>query len=312
MLSRAFARRPPSLRLVGDPGLLRFVNDRPLRAPVPVCRCRYKSSAAPTTVPEASTSTSASTSTVAEEDASPKGETLPYLPRPLGVQDPPTTLRKSWRDETMALMDQDVRLARRKHIVKEATKGYYSDLNATRKLGGKTWIAPQTLIREDHSLYFPDISGTSLLNKDTVHTTDICKGKVSAVAMLSTAISEEHVDSFVRTTNEEYLSNPHYRFVQINLQENVAKAFLVSLYVSSLRRNIPENLHATYLMSKQNLEYVREPLGMNNKHIGFVYLLDQNLRVRWAGGGLATPTEGESLKRCAKVLLDRMGKKSSS
>ena len=35
--------------------------------------------------------------------------------------------------------------------VKEASKGYYSDLNATRKHGGKTWVAPQTLIREDVS-----------------------------------------------------------------------------------------------------------------------------------------------------------------
>lgn len=91
--------------------------------------------------------------------------------------------------------------------VKEASRGYYSDLNATRKHGGKTWVAPQTLIREDvsevysllsphlklclqHALYFPDIMGTSLVSKDTVHTTDLCKGKISVVGMLSTVISE--------------------------------------------------------------------------------------------------------------------------
>lgn len=33
--------------------------------------------------------------------------------------------------------------------VQEATKGYFSDLSRTRKHGGKTWIAPKTLIRED-------------------------------------------------------------------------------------------------------------------------------------------------------------------
>ena len=37
--------------------------------------------------------------------------------------------------------------------MKEASKGYYSDLNATRKNGGKTWIAPHTLIREDVSFF---------------------------------------------------------------------------------------------------------------------------------------------------------------
>lgn len=54
------------------------------------------------------------------------------------------------------------------------------------------------------------------------------------------------------------------------------------------------------------MEYIRDPLGLNNKHIGFVYLLDQKLRVRWAGMGLALPEEAESLRSCAKVLLDRM------
>jgi hypothetical protein len=35
--------------------------------------------------------------------------------------------------------------------VKEATKGYFHDLNATRKYGGKTWIAPPRMIRPEVS-----------------------------------------------------------------------------------------------------------------------------------------------------------------
>ena len=33
--------------------------------------------------------------------------------------------------------------------IKEASKGYFHDLNATRHHGGKTWIAPSVMIRED-------------------------------------------------------------------------------------------------------------------------------------------------------------------
>ena len=80
------------------------------------------------TSPEASTSSSdaastsqASSSSVDAKSADAKAKpketgTLPYLPRPLGVREPPTTTRKSWREQTMELMDQDVRLARRKHM----------------------------------------------------------------------------------------------------------------------------------------------------------------------------------------------------
>jgi hypothetical protein len=33
--------------------------------------------------------------------------------------------------------------------VKEASTGYFYDLHMTRLYGGKTWMAPQVLIRED-------------------------------------------------------------------------------------------------------------------------------------------------------------------
>lgn len=56
------------------------------------------------------------------------------------------------------------------------------------------------------------------------------------------------------------------------------------------------------------MEYLRKPLGISNKHIGYVYLVDENLRIRWAGGGDAKDEESEGLKRCTKVLLDRMEK----
>lgn len=48
---------------------------------------------------------------------------------------------------------------------------------------------------------------------------------------------------------------------------------------------------------------------MNNKHVGFVYLVDERGRVRWAGGGLAGEGESESLRACAGVLLERMEKR---
>lgn len=35
--------------------------------------------------------------------------------------------------------------------LKEANKGYFHDMNNTRRHGGKTWIAPKVLIKEDVS-----------------------------------------------------------------------------------------------------------------------------------------------------------------
>lgn len=105
----------------------------------------------------------------------PPVPSLPFLQRPLGVLDRPTTRTRTWEDTKLDMMDQAKRMADRKHMwvlrfgvfpckhltplpvlfldarLKEVGTGYFHDLSATRTHGGKTWIAPQVLIREDAS-----------------------------------------------------------------------------------------------------------------------------------------------------------------
>jgi ATPase complex subunit ATP10 len=73
---------------------------------------------------------------------------------------------------------------------------------------------------------------------------------------------------------------------------------------------IPEHLRPTYLISNQNMEYLREPMGMVNSRVGYVYLVDPNLKIRWAGCADAKDEESRALETCTGVLLDRLIKKS--
>lgn len=54
------------------------------------------------------------------------------------------------------------------------------------------------------------------------------------------------------------------------------------------------------------MEYLREPLGMTNSRVGYVYLIDENLKIRWGGCADATPQETQSLLSCTGVLLQRL------
>ena len=47
---------------------------------------------------------------------------------------------------------------------------------------------------------------------------------------------------------------------------------------------------------------------MVNKHIGYVYLVDENCKIRWAGCGFAKPDETIALRNCTRVLLQRLEK----
>jgi len=75
-------------------------------------------------------------------------------------------------------------------LIKQATQGYFHDYNRLDGHEGKTWIAPKSLIREEQALYLPDIDGHRLDPRELIHTTDICKGKTSIVAFLTTRSSE--------------------------------------------------------------------------------------------------------------------------
>ncbi|KAI0252491.1 ATPase assembly factor ATP10, partial [Lactifluus subvellereus] len=230
---------------------------------------------------------------------------IPPLRRPLGVPDVPTAKTKTLSERSADFLNQEKQLERRRHLLKEASTGYFYDLHMTRVHGGKTWMAPKVLIREDKALYFPNIVGNRLDNGVKASTTHMCAGRVSVIAMLSTKMSEIHATSYTKSINALYHGHPVYQYVQINLQENILKSILVNIFLSSLRSKVPPDQHTRYLVSRQNMEYVRVPLGMTNSRIGYVYLVDENLKVRWAACADAKKEEEEALIRCTGVLLNR-------
>lgn len=236
-------------------------------------------------------------------------------------------------------LDYDRRMEKRKVIVQQATRGYFHDFHAMQSHGGKTWRAPSTLIRQDRARYFPNIQGTRLSDKATANTTDLFKGKVSLVSIMSSQVSEEHAKSFAEALLPLYYpslsssasnqqppqqqqhgsssgSSPrknsgHFQWVQLNLQENSLKAYLVGLFLSSLRKTIPEPLQPTYLLTNQNMEMEREDLGLSNKHVGYTFLVGPDFKIRWAGCAFAEREERDALVACAGVLVNRLKEEKS-
>lgn len=130
------------------------------------------------------------TSSTSEAAAAANEAPLPYLSRPLGVDKRPTSASKTWGERHAEWFDRDVRLEKRKAIVKDAARGYFHDFHEIRSHGGKTWRAPSTMIRHDKALYFPDIEGTCLADRSKKHTADLVFGRVSIVAIMTSRVSE--------------------------------------------------------------------------------------------------------------------------
>ncbi|KAH7099785.1 ATPase assembly factor ATP10 [Auriculariales sp. MPI-PUGE-AT-0066] len=234
-----------------------------------------------------------------------ENDPLSVLPRPPGLEHPPNhpeasgSLLKKFRDPIANAEE-------RQHLQKMLNKGHFSELRAmTRKHGGKTFLAPNVLIREEYARYFPNVIGTRLSDRAPASTADLCDNRVSLVTIIATNLAEEHVLSFTKPALAAHADDPRFRFVQINLQENKMKFYVLSLFLSHLRAQVAERDQPNYLFSAHNFEYLYGPLLMANKYVGYVFLLDPAQRIRWVGCGFATIAERENLRQCLGVLLDR-------
>lgn len=246
----------------------------------------------------------------AAKNANDSHPTLPYLPRALGVIEKPSSSEESWTERSKNYFTEAKLEERKRLLLKESRNAYYADLKLIQEHGGKTWIAPPSLIQHQRSLYFPDIKGTLLKDGRTkAHTSDILKGKISLVSIMSTRIGQEHTKSWSEPILQAHGNNPDFQFLQINSQSNPLKSWLVSLTLNNLRRQVPEELQDTYLLSSQSLETVREHLAFDNQYAAYVYLIDQDIKIRWAGAAFAQQREIDAGIKCTGELLQRLHEK---
>lgn len=77
--------------------------------------------------------------------------------------------------------------------------------------------SPASLSLLQRALYFPNISGTCLLDRKTIHTADMLPGKVSIISLLSSKISEEHTKSFYEPTLEAFGGNKDFQLLQVSM-----------------------------------------------------------------------------------------------
>lgn len=195
---------------------------------------------------------------------------------------------------------------------------------------GKTFLAPPRLIRRERAGHFPNLQGYTLDNPGVVaDTTDVLQGYVSLVSFFSGKWAADQTRTFVTDNNdlpllggrgragrggveengEEGKAAPVQR-VEVNLEEGSMRAWLVRMSVGGLQRTRPASEWGQYFVVRRGVTAsVREHLGMANGKVGYVYLVDEECRIRWAGCGEATKEERESLAKAARRLVEGGGTK---
>ncbi|KAF9922034.1 Mitochondrial ATPase complex subunit atp10 [Linnemannia zychae] len=229
-----------------------------------------------------------------------------------GKRSPFAKAKEGMKSKVHDWTDEKKNLEKRKELLHDFQSGYFAEFSELSKAGSKLWKGTPNMISADKALYMPNIIGTSLETSQPVELVDLLKGKISLLAISGTRFGEEHIETYMtpflnRWPMKGRVNTSKVQLVELNVQENPLKAGLVKMMMPFVRKNIPEERHANYMLHYKSIRSLREPLSMQNSYLGYVFLIDSNCKIRWGAHGPATEEEIKTLLESVQKLSERSG-----
>lgn len=173
-----------------------------------------------------------------------------------------------------------------------------------RKHGGKMYFANTQLIKPEKAGYMPNFIAQDLRRKK-MNTTEKLVGKITLMTFVYAKFGEPHVESFIKPFLEKYGQEKEIQLMEVNVQENLLKQFLLKAFVPMIRKNLAAERKENYCLIMKDISKTRKSLDMTNQYIGYVFLVDQDCKVRWAAHGEATAEEIGNMLAMTDYLAEK-------
>lgn len=178
---------------------------------------------------------------------------------------------------------------------------------------GKTFLSSPRLFKAESARFFPNMVGYTLAAPgQSASTTEVLMGKTSIVSVYSGAWAEEQTLMFVGEKENPALAGEVGKLeaeglqrVWINIEEDWMKAGLIRMFLEGSKKGKRrEEWGRSFVVRRGVGEDVKDSIGMANGKVGYVYLVDGNCRIRWAGSGDADTGEREGLVEVVRRLVE--------
>ena len=203
------------------------------------------------------------------------------------------------------------------------SKPYFRDWTTLKYHSGKAFLSPRTLFRASKARYFPNLRGYTLASKGSADcdTTPALRGKVSVVTVFSGMWAYRQTQTFSPggMDSDAERTRAGWQRVEVNIEEKRMRALILKASCGGLRKATAEEAWGRYFIVNKGLHPggrwkvptdfpggVREALGINNPKVGYVFLVDWECRIRWAGSGDAVAGEAEALAKGVPKLVEEM------
>lgn len=223
-------------------------------------------------------------------------------------------------------MDREQVQAQRRVLVRTFLRPYFQEWKRLEHWKGKSFVGNERLFRRERALWFPNLWGWTLRagegKGEGRDTTPVLKGKISLVGVQSGVWAEEQVGTFLGEKENPELgrlmaeNKGLVQRVDVNIQDHWFRAWLVRLFKGKLRKGRPESEWGKYFVvrlsratGKGLTEDIRDAMGLLNSQVGYVYLVDTECRIRWAGSGHVWEGEVNSLNSGVRKLVQEAREK---
>ena len=262
----------------------------------------------------------------------PKPHKYFKIAKPFGFAKPPVRLQDQETKPFFTLENLNIpkkiwnfyfdgitRRTRVEAIQKDLAYGGMYDFHVYTRTKGRLFEAPISFFRKDRALYFPNFRVKSLEGKRMDLLDALDKAKLTILRVYSTDAGFEMTNDYfkIKDSEDTYMSStgikvfsqeyPEAQIVELVLSENASKHFIHTFVTpGKLLQQRPKEQHDKYLIARRDSVLTRddrEKLLMTNAYSGYIYLIDQSYKRRWAGSGWPTAAEVDGLWKAVKGIL---------